>query len=292
MSSKPPAMSPVSARRRAHEHRHDRDPPVTLAGSPWAIPWLARKFCAIIVPSTVPAMLPRRLPAHHPAKAGTGSGNAAEQPFHRAGLAHFRARGEARERLRILGGVRALRFGHFGAQLLEQHPALLWREPGEGLDVRLLDGFRRRGLQHVAVSRERLLVLGRFHSLALVGAPRDSSAGRKRSKMPMVWTPFVSDDLAATGFRTRTDSRRRTDRLDLRSRRAFARACAASGGDDMARRQPGDEHAPPPEYSARVKSCACGTAETERRARARLSDRTKAKQSVSRQAASLPCASR
>ena len=63
-----------------------------------------------------------------PPKTGSGSGNAAEQSFHCAGLAHFR-------------------------------------------DVRLLDGFWRRGFQHVPATSERLLVLGRFYPRALVSAP-------------------------------------------------------------------------------------------------------------------------
>ena len=51
------------------------------------------------------------------------------------------------------------------------------RELGESLDMRLLDGFRRRGLQHVAVPGERQLVVRRFHSLALVSAPPGFAGG-------------------------------------------------------------------------------------------------------------------
>ena len=127
-------------------------------------------------------MLLRKLPATIPPRPGARGRNAAEHSFHCAGLADFCARGEARERLRILGGVHAIRFGHFGAELLEQHPPLLRRELGECLDVRLLDGFRRRGLQHVAVPGERLLVLGRLHSLPLVGAPPGFVAGTEAIK--------------------------------------------------------------------------------------------------------------
>ena len=85
----------------------------------------------------------------------------------------------------------------------EQHPALLGRKPGERLDVRLLDGFRRRGLEHVAVSGERLLVLGRFHCAGLRRCdPGIRSAGRKRSKMPMFADSFCKRSLGPSSRRS------------------------------------------------------------------------------------------
>ena len=164
-------------RGRARGRRRHRAPlPAGLAGSPWAIAWPARKFCAIIVPSTVPAMLPSRLLAMIPPKPGPAAGTRPNSPSNVPG-----SRTSARVATRasacgLSRGVRPFGFGHLGPELFEQHPSLLRREPRERLDVRLLDGFRRRRLQHVAVSRERLLVLGRPR----LAGPRRCVPGTRR----------------------------------------------------------------------------------------------------------------
>ena len=59
----------------------------------------------------------------------------------------------------------------------------IWRccgvRPGKRLEVRLLDGFRWRGPEHVAVSGERLLVLGGRDRLSLIGPPLRLIGGAK-----------------------------------------------------------------------------------------------------------------
>ena len=65
---------------------------------------------------------PQEAAGHDAAEAGAASGNAAEQPFHRAGLAHFRARRELRERLEnSLKTGKPMRVMHI-AEILAGHP--------------------------------------------------------------------------------------------------------------------------------------------------------------------------
>ena len=142
---------------------------------------------------------------HHPAKAGSRGGNPGEQSLHRAGLAHFRAGGKTCERLRILVGVCAIRSRHFGAELFEQHLALLRSEPSECLDVRLLDGFRRRGLQQLAVTSERLLVLTQSCLLPLVSAPTRLVGGAEAIEDTHVAISLRGDDTCDAPERRKVD---------------------------------------------------------------------------------------
>ena len=100
---------------------------------------------------------------HHAAESRSSarSRNAAERALDCAGLADFGARRRLRQCSGTVsgagnGGAFCLR--HLLAQLLQHFATLLRRKCGKRLGVRLLDRFRRRGFQHVAIARDRLFV--------------------------------------------------------------------------------------------------------------------------------------
>ena len=102
--------------------------------------------------------------ASHPCTAA----RSAKDALHGAGLAHLRARRHTRQLRRIVAHARCngtLRVRQLDPQLVQHLSPLVRRELRKSLRVGLLDGFRRRRLEHVAVARDRLFVLGQSRLL-------------------------------------------------------------------------------------------------------------------------------
>lgn len=99
---------------------------------------------------------------HHAAHSHAATIHAAESALHRARSANFGARCQAGQGLRIIFPRHSCR-GTFcirdaGGQLLQKHRALLRRELCKRFSMRLLDGLRRRDVEHVAIADDRLLI--------------------------------------------------------------------------------------------------------------------------------------
>ena len=132
------------------------------AVSPW--PESPRNDWAMALPTTTPAMLARKLPAIMPP---TPVPRPPMPPRVRSIVPGRRTSARVAKRASECGSSlsetpAALRSasGMSADNCCKKHAALLWRELRKRLGVRLLDGFRRRGLQHVAIAGDGLFIRG------------------------------------------------------------------------------------------------------------------------------------
>ena len=130
-----------------------------------------RNDWAMALPMTTPAMVDRKLPAIMPP---IPMPRPPMPPKVRSIVPGRRTSARVARRARDCGSsFRRLRRGAFrirqvGGQLLQKHAALFRRELGKCFGVRLLDRFRRCGLQHVAIAGNGLLIAGLRWALRLV----------------------------------------------------------------------------------------------------------------------------